>query len=29
MDFFYLKPTRKTGLIVGFRQEEVTIYMRV
>ena len=29
MDFFYLKPTGKTGLIVDFRNEEVTINMRV
>ena len=29
MDFFYLKLTVKTGLIVDFRQEEVTIYMNV
>ena len=29
MDFFYLKPTELTGLIVDFRQEEVMIYMIV
>ena len=29
MDFFYLKPTGKTGLIVDFSSKEVTIYMIV
>ncbi len=29
MDFFYLKLTENTGLIVDFRNREVTIYMIV
>ena len=29
MDFFYLKLTELTGLIVDFRNEEVVRYMRV
>ena len=29
MDFFYLKPTGKTGLLVDFRNREVVKYMIV